>query len=247
MKQKKFMKKLMMLVVAVVVCMIPAMVNAASYINNSAVEVKNNKTYILTGDGNGKDTERSFYMPQIDTYMGKGWKIKSQKVNLSNKNTVKARTTKDSSISLTYKRTGTTKVTVKTVMSKNGKKDATIIYKFTLKTQKFVNPVVSLKVNGKEAASTLKKNTYGTIKANGKKKVKFTCKLRNGWKVMYKNEFNVEYETGEQYKYRYRTVKSGGTIDMTLYKARKSGVLVYTKVENTKTGQVEEVVLRVLP
>ena len=139
---------------------------------------------------------------------------------------------------MTYKKPGRTRVTVTAVMKKGKKSTKTVTCKFTIVTQKFASPLASMKIGGKEYTKKITKCQSGVVHAGGKKKLKFTYKLKPGWKIS--SEGNCFWADGKK-------IKNGGFINMTSRDAQEFGIDIWGFVTNTKTGRTEEIRLQVLP
>lgn len=238
--RRNFIKKLVMFITALMVCMIPLMVNAAEYVKYDFIKAKNKETYIIVGAENSDVGIKQFTLQEVAKYVGnKGWRLKSQKVTLSTKKYIKAEqnTGAEQWVTIKYKKPGTTKVNIKNVLTK-GKKTKTITYQFTVKTQKFVTPVQSLKIDGIDYAKQVKLDEYINAATGGKKQVKFTYKLKKGWKLD-KNRFFVSYRVNG--KTKTQSIKNGGIITVDKYAKQKGGPSVYGTVMNTKTKQEVEI------
>lgn len=243
--KKNFMKKLVMFIVALMICMIPAMVNAAEYVNDQFAHVKNGNTYVVIDDEKGDSETKFFAFDETSGYLdSQGWKVKKQKVTLSTKKFVKTELDAESGILyVTYKKPGTTKIQVKLVLSK-GKKTKTLTYNFKVKTQKFVTPMEYMKFDGKDYAKKIRLDEYLYIKSNGKKKVKFTYKLKKGWKLE-ENRFTLNYMVAG--KWKTKKIKNGEVITIKKYAKQKGGPSISGCIVNTKTKQSVSLSLEINP
>ena len=244
---KNLIKKITVLLVVLLFCMIPANVNAKESAKDLVGKrtVKNNGIYMVTGDGCRNEPEFGYDIAPISDSLSAGWNIKSMKVTLSDKKTLSVAPLGEplsSVIWMTYKKPGRTRVTVTAVMKKGKKSTKTVTCKFTIVTQKFASPLASMKIGGKEYAKKITKCQSGVVHAGGKKKLKFTYKLKPGWKIS--SEGNCFWAL---YLDKSTKIKNGSTIDMTSKYAQEFGINIWGFVTNTKTGRTEEIGLRVLP
>lgn len=140
------------------------------------------------------DKERgySFYLEQFPD------NAKKVKGSSSKKSVAAVKVTGPRNFTVTPKKAGTTKVTLK---GKKGKK--TITCKGTIKVVKFQKPFKTLKINGKSYLGDIK-SRVNTLSINADKpQVKLNLKAASGWKI---TSATVATELG-----KYQKLKSGKT------------------------------------